>query len=275
MKYPVTQQDKTKYIGLILLNEIINFQHYFLVEPTGNDAYLKPYLEFMYSNKWLDTKNDSKIFKKSSETYYIPTDKGREELVNLYSKYHEYLKIFDIYCAVDLDKGEFAFSKINDTGFSDDTWFKYLAEERFSDVRVAVAAFKGLNPSEIVFMSFLNENRFDCSVENWQDNLTSDNVWEEIEEICETAIDVEYLKENDVIQDVIKQGTEIAMELIKSADFEFASQEETETITTTTTTEEEYVEIVELPYYGYDYYDPYYDPYYISPIWLVPIILLY
>jgi hypothetical protein len=36
---------------------------------------------------------------------------------------------------------------------------------------------------------------------------------------------------------------------------------------------EEYVDVVEMPYYGYGYYDPYYDPYYISPIWLVPVLL--
>jgi hypothetical protein len=71
---------------------------------------------------------------------------------------------------------------------------------------------------------------------------------------------------------------EIAMQLIKDAEDSLNTpEEETETITTTTTTEEveEYVDVVELPYYGYDYYDPYYDPYYISPIWIVPIILLY
>lgn len=277
MKYPITQNDKTRYIGLVLLNEIINFQHYFLVEAQGDNAYLKPYLAFMYANGWLDTKNDGKIFKKSSETYYIPTEKGREELVNLYAKYQEYLKIFDIYCAVDLEKGEFAFSRIQEDMTTED-WYNFLDEERFSDVRVAVAAFKGLNPSEIVFMSFLNENRFDLTVDGWQNALTDDEIWREIEDICETAVDVEYLKENDVIQDVIKQGTEIAMQLIKDAEDSLDAEEEEETITTTTTTTEEveeYVDVVELPYYGYDYYDPYYDPYYISPIWIVPIILLY
>jgi hypothetical protein len=39
------------------------------------------------------------------------------------------------------------------------------------------------------------------------------------------------------------------------------------------TVTEEYVEVVEMPDYGYEYFDPYYDPYYISPIWLVPILL--
>jgi hypothetical protein len=96
-------------------------------------------------------------------------------------------------------------------------------------------------------------------------------------DICNTAIDVDYLREDGVLEDVIKQGTEIAMQLMKESE-EIAIGEETlcwpedevveETITTT-----EYVDVVEMPTYGYDYFDPYYDPYYISPIWLVPILL--
>lgn len=267
MKYPVLEKDRFKYISLILLNEIINFQHYFPVKLTGEDVFLDQYLVFMTSKGVLEIKKGE----------YIPTDKGRKELVDLYAKYYEYLKMFDIYCAVDLEKGEFAFSRINDA-MNDEEWSAFLAEERFSDVRVAVAAFKNLNPTEIVFMAFLNENKFDCTAERWQYNLTGEAVWKEIEEICDSAIDVDYLKANDVIQDVIKQGTEIAMQLIKSAEESIAAEQEQEDeVTETTTTEEyeEYVDVVEMPYYSYNYWDPYYDPYYVSPLWLVPAILLF
>lgn len=95
----------------------------------------------------------------------------------------------------------------------------------------------------------------------------------------DTAVDVEYLKENGVLEDVIKQGTAIAMQLVKDAEDFLASEDEeetvTETVTETTEEVEEYVDVVELPYYGYSYYDPYYDPYYISPLWLVPVVLLF
>jgi DNA-binding PadR family transcriptional regulator len=268
MKYQLLERDKFKYISLVLLNEIINFQNYFSVKAEGEDVFLEPYLKFMKEKGVLEVKDGK----------YIPTAKGREELVNLYNKYYEYLKIFDIYCAVDLEKGEFAFASINND-FSEADWFNFLENERFSDVRVAVADFKGLNPTEIVFMSFLNENRFDCTADRWQYNLTGEAIWKEIEEICNTAVDVDYLKADGVLEDVIKQGTELAMKLIKEADDAIAAEEEdlnsddTEVIEETVV--EEYVDVVPMPYYPYSYWDPYYDPYYISPLWLVPAILLF
>ena len=127
-------------------------------------------------------------------------------------------------------------------------------------------------------MSFLTEGRFDLSAPRWQYNLTDMFIWDEMLDICNTAVDVDYLGENGVLEDVIKQGTEIAMQLMKEAE-EIAIGEETlcwpedEVVEETTTVTEEYVDVVEMPTYGYDYFDPYYDPYYISPIWLVPILL--
>jgi len=268
MKYQILEKDKSKYICLVLLNEIIQFQVYFQTKLTGEDVFLEHYLNLLKDNGLLTIK-DSK---------YIPTDKGREELEKFYAKYYEYLKMFDIYCAVDLEKGEFAFSRIGED-MTDDQWFAILAEERFTDTRVAVADFKGLNPTEIVFMSFLNEDRFDCTVDGWQKNLTSDDVWREIEEICNTAVSKEYLEEGGVLEDVIKQGTEIAMKLIKEAEDSLnAPEEETETVTEEVieeTTTEEYVDVVEMPVYGYGYWDPYYDPYYVSPIWLAAAIIIW
>jgi len=208
---------------------------------------------------------------------YHPTQLGRKVIVDFYDKYYEYLKIFDIFCAVDLELGDFAFSRMFDPSLYEADWIDYMSNERFSDVRVAVADFKGLNPLEIVFMSFLTEGRFDLSAPRWQYNLTDMFIWDEMLDICNTAVDVDYLRENGVLEDVIKQGTEIAMQLIKEAE-ENAIGEETlcwpeEVEETTTTVTEEYVDVVEMPTYGYDYFDPYYDPYYVSPIWLVPILL--
>lgn len=269
MKYQILEKDKTKYICLILLNEIIQFQRYFPTKVTGEDVFIEHYLKLMVEKGLLSIKGDK----------YIPTDNGRNEVVNFYAKYAEYLKMFDIFCAVDLEKGEFAFSRIGED-LSDDEWFAILDDERFSDVRVAVADFKGLNPTEIVFMSFLNENRFDCTVEHWQNALTADETWREIEEICNTAVSREYLETDGVLEDVIRQGTEIAMQLVKDAEDSLNAPEEvveyetvTETITTTEEVEE-YVDVVEMPVYGYDYYDPYYNPYYVSPIWLAAAVVI-
>jgi len=261
MRYNLLEKDRVNFISLVLLNEIVQFQHYFPKNLTGDDIFLSRNLELLEQNGCLRIENGK----------YVPTEKGRDEVVRLYNKYYEYLKLFDIFCAVDLEAGEFAFNRINDD-MSDDQWNAFLNEERFSDVRVAVADFKGMNPIEIVFMSFLNDNRFDCGVEGWQKNLTDMAIWDEIVEICNTAIDVDYLKQDGVLEDVIKQGTELAIKLIRLA--EEPIEETEEVIEETEEVVEEYVEVVEMPVYGYDYWDPYYDPYYVSPLWLIPAAII-
>jgi hypothetical protein len=261
--YTLLEKDRVKYISLIVLNEIIQYQHYFPVNLTGEDVFLQPFLEGMVSRGFLRIERNQ----------YVPTDLGREELVTLYNKYYEFLKFFDVFCAVDLGQGEFAFSSINND-WSDDQWFDFLNQERFSDVRVAVADFKGINPIEIVFMSFLNENRFDCTAPRWQYHLTGHDVWNDIVEICNSAVSLDYLKSEGVIENIVVEGSNLALDLIKQA--EEANNEQGEVIIEETVTEEvidEYVDVVEMPTYGYSYWEPYYDPFYISPIWLVPVLL--
>ncbi len=131
MKYQILEKDKTKYVCLVLLNEIINFQHYFDVVPTKDEVFIEVYLRKMYERGILDIKDGQ----------YIPTELGRQELVNLYDKYYDYLKMFDIFCAVDLKAGEFAFSSISND-WSDYEWAEFIGDERFSDVMIAVAEFK-------------------------------------------------------------------------------------------------------------------------------------
>jgi len=268
MRYELLEKDKDRFISLVLLNEIINQQVYPPVNVTGEDVYLDHHLKVMLGKGLLVAKDAA----------YVPTELGHTELQTFYEKYSEYLKLFDIFCAVDLESGTFAFEEINNPAFDDDRWFDYLSNERFSDVRVAVAQFKGIDPIEIVFMSFLTEGRFEVGAERWQHNLTGNDVWNEIIDICNTAITKEYLDVDGVLENVIKQGSEIALDLLKQVG-QVEEEEEnsipndlflTEEVTEVT---EEYVEVVDMPSYGYDYYDSYYDPYYISPIWLVPILL--
>lgn len=261
--YTVTQELKNRFIGLTLLNEIINFQTYFDVVPqSGDDLLLISYLQNLEVKGLLRIENAK----------FVPTNEGRNEVVNMYAKYYEYLKIFDIYCAVDLAKGEFAFERRNND-FSEDEWRSFVDQDRFSDIRVAIAEIKGIDPIEIVFMSFLNEGRFECTGTDWQYNLTEDNVWKEIEEICNTAIRGSYLEEQGVVEDITKKATAISIQIIKDSetyDESESDEEVTETVTTT-----EYVDIVEMPIYEDYYWDSYYDPYYVSPIWLAAAIVFW
>ena len=208
----------------------------------------------------------SKGYVKITGDQYTITELGKKVFDTFMVRYQEYLKIYDIFSFVDLEKGEFAFAKYFD--FNTDAEFDaYKVDERFDDVRIAVSRFKKMNSFEIVFMSFINENRFDTTKTGWQIDLLSDDIWMEIDDIVKTAISIEQLGGEDVIKDIVEQGSKLMIELIKQ-EAELRKQdlinndnpvEETETIEVI---EEEVV-----------YYESYYDPYYVSPVWFAPLFI--
>ena len=124
---------------------------------------------------------------------------------------------------------------------------------------MAPTMFEFLNPIEIVFMSFLTEGRFEVGSERWQYNLTGNEVWREIEEICNTAVSREYLEQDGVLEDVIRQGCQIALDLIREAD-EINTPQEEYIEETEEVIEKVTEEFVETPVYGYTYWGPYRDP---------------
>lgn len=260
--YTLDKNTKFRFITFLLLNEMINSKNHFLFELDEDDLLLEDNLKFMFHNGLIKIEEDK----------YVPTVKGREYLKKFLERYYEYLKMYDIYCAVDLSNGEFAFASYFDS--SDEEWMKTLSDERFKDVRIAVAEFKKIDPLEIVFMSFLNEDRFNTEIKGWQEIVTSDSSWQEIEDICNTAISVQKLEEGEnqgVIEDIIKKGSLLMKDILLK---EQENQKEEITEVTETIVEEE--EYIEMPSYGYNYFDSYYyDPFYISPIWVDPFYFDY
>jgi hypothetical protein len=267
-KYTISEQDKKNYIAILLLDEMINQQRYFPVMLDDDTKPVEPVL--------IDL--NAKGLVKVDNNQYVPTEKGRSALENFMKRYTEYLKVYDIFCAVDLDKGTFAFERFYDFS-NDNDWYSYLNQDNWEDVRIAVALFKKLNPVEIVFMSYVNEGRFDLEKNGWGFDLMSGLIWDEIIKICDTALKPEDLGDEDVITDIIEQGSALMLKLIKKEEElekEHAQQQKDdegdEEVETTTTT---YVQPVYASdySYGYGYYAPYMDPFYVSPIWLLPLFL--
>ncbi len=256
-----------QFAGIYVLEYMINKPHEFPLLLSKNDQDLESILE------WLLVKELIQIKKNES---YTPTVKGRESLIKFMDRYTEFLNVFDIYCAVDLETGEFAFESYFD--FEDKiSWNLLLSEDRWDDLRVAVADYKKLNPVEIVFMSFINEDRFGKDKTGWQFDLLLGSVWDEILEICDTAIQWNELgfEEEEgmvpaeaVIEDIIVQGAEHVLALQKEEnaytpkylndyDDKFMSSSNGEA-------DKERIIIKE---HVVEYYDPYLDPVYVSPIW--------
>ncbi len=243
----ITNDNKKTYKAIILLNELINGDHQFKTVANGDDQVLEPLFIELMSKGYVETQGIK----------YVASAKGREAFNSFMQRYTEYLKVYDIFSFVDLEKGEFAFARYFDFD-SDDAWDAFKNDQRFDDLRIAVALFKKVDPAEIVFMSYINENRFDTSSDGWQMDLVSDNTWKEIEDICATAIKPEEVGQ-DAMEDMIGQGSELMIKLLQ----EEAKQRENDN--------NQGGDVVE--YETVEYYEPYYDPYYVSPIWLVPLFL--
>jgi hypothetical protein len=257
--------DSKNFKSIILLNEMITNGRVFTTIPVGDDKMLEPLFIELMAKGYISIVNDR----------FQPTADAQKVFDNFNQRYKEYLKVFDIYSFVDLDKGEFAFQKYFEFNI-DEEWNAYKSQPRFFDVRIAVATFKKMNPYEIVFMSFINENRFDTTRIGWQTDLISDAIWAEINDIVSTAITITDVGE-DVMENMIKIGTEIMMNLIQQEiDFNKKRLEEAKMIPAGEEVEETIVETTEIiEEYEDDlvYYDPYWDPFYCSPIWFVPLFL--
>jgi hypothetical protein len=268
-KYIIGEQEKKNYISILLIDDMINQQHYYPVLLDDDAKPVEPLLIDLNAKGLVKVDND----------HYVPTEKGRTALENFMKRYAEYLRVYDIFCAVDLEKGTFAFEKFYDFE-NDDDWFAYLNEDNWEDVRLAVATFKKLDPMEIVFMSYINEGRFDLEKDGWGFDLMSGLIWDEILKICDTALTPEDLGDEDVIKDIIEQGAALMLKLIKK-DEELEKERKAnepdddgggDVVETTTTTYVEPVYATDYSY-GYGYYEPYGNPYYVSPLWLLPLFL--
>jgi len=245
----LTNDTKKTFKAIIILNEMINGDHQFKTVANGDDSVLEPlFIELM-----------SKGYVQTSGMSYQVTAKGQEVFDTFMKRYTEYLKVYDIYSYVDLEKGEFAFARYFDFN-SDEAWADFANDQRFDDLRIAVAMFKKIDPAEIVFMSFINENRFDTTAAGWQMDLMADSNWGEIEDICRTAIKPEEVGD-DAMEDMIRQGSDLMMKLLEEEQRQ--NQQNNDYNNNGTIVEEETI----------TYYEPYYDPWYVSPIWMMPLFL--
>lgn len=300
--YTLNQDERDRYGAIYLLQRMIQDPFTVSVLYEGESQYLERPIQWLYARDWVDLRDD--------HTTFVPNIAGRDHLQKFEERYRDFLRMFDMYF-VNLDTGEFPFAQYYE--MEPDEFHEYLHRERanepgeplFTDLRLAVADYKGLDPREIVFMSFLNEGRFDGDENGfgWQFNLTSGEIWDEMMAICDSALYVERLgyplqgggevSGEDVITDVIDKGSKIMMELIKQGDAiaeqeaqeaaAAAEQERQELARHKTTTQQyevvevkevksvRYVPMVEPVFHPPVFYDNYlYDPFYVSPIWHDP-----
>jgi hypothetical protein len=257
-QYTISEEQRKEYAAGFLLDLLVNGGKRYSVVLESADKDLETLFVYMMAKDYLglDDKN-----------CYTPRQKGIDKLDNLKQRYEEYLAHFDLFCAVDLEQGEFAFEKIFE--LDDDQWDAYINQERFVDLRIAVAWFKKINPADFVFLSFLKEGRFDTERPNWQFDLLSGLIWEQVEEIIDSAIQIEELAYNvdeeeivsgeAVIEDVIRQGAKLSEKLYLEE--ERLRHENSEYPNDYYDNDQETYSVVT--------YQSYYDPFFVSPLWYI------
>lgn len=260
LKYKLSEEDKKRFAGIYLLEYMINTPYTPPIFLQGNDQDLESILEWLMAKDLITIKDEEK---------YIPTTAGREELKKFMARYSEYLTMFDIFCAVDLETGEFAFDRWSEFD-SDEQFQAYMQNDRWDDLRVAVADYKGMNAIEIVFMNFINEHKFGRNESGWQFDLLLGSVWDDILNICENSIqwtELAYQDDQDmvpaeaVIEDIITQGTEIMLDLLDERTLREINGK------SSIVDAVYYVDEVDAPEFDEDHYKEYLDPKYKSKNW--------
>lgn len=200
------------FAGIYLLEHMQNGPKNFPLMLEREEADLEPVLEWLLTHGYVKIVDDAR---------YEVSNKGREALKRFDKRYREFLLGYDVFCAVDLEAGDFAFAHVD--GFDNrEQWEAFLAEDRWEDVRIAVAEHRGADPVEIVFMSFINEQRFGRDTTGWQFDLLLGTVWDSILDLCNQSLHVGDLGYNDaegeirgedVVADVYRQGIALMEEI--------------------------------------------------------------
>lgn len=217
--WTVSDEQKLRFAGIFLLEFMINHPRIFQLWLEDEDSDLEPILEWLLVKEWIQIREAKD---------YIPTEEGRNVIKRFMERYARFVYFFDVFSGVDLGSGEFAFERYFEI-LEPDEWQAYLHDERFEDVRIAIAEHLGIDAVEIVFMSFIREDRFGRDATGWQFDLLLGSVWDDILDVCNSATDLSELGYQDgdrwidgatVAEDILQQGGALLGKLLARADAE-------------------------------------------------------
>jgi len=163
-----------------------------------DDEGLESLLNFMESRGTLTVEEDN---------YYKATDKGHEVYQDLVKQLEAYVTHFEVYAYVDLEQGIFG-----------DPETDLLEGDKWSDLRVAVAEHKGIDPYRVVFLAMLSAETF-YENSDWKFDLSMGTLFQEMKQIVLEQLHVDDLgysesegkvSGEEVIRDIIEQGSELA-----------------------------------------------------------------
>jgi len=163
-----------------------------------DDEGLESLLNFMEGRGTLTVEDDN---------FYKTTDKGHEVYQDLVKQLEAYVTHFEVYAYVDLEQGIFGNPETD-----------LLEGDKWSDLRVAVAEHKGIDPYRVVFLAMLSAETF-YENPDWKFDLSMGTLFQEMEQIALEQLHVDDLgysesegkvSGEEVIRDIIEQGSELA-----------------------------------------------------------------
>ncbi len=209
LPYLLDDKQKHHYARLYLLDYMIQEEAKFSILLDEKNEDLESIFDELMARELIEI---------DQEQRYCVSREGKALHQHFLKRYRENMVINDIFCAIDLSSGEFAFS-FYDNYPTKPEWDAFLDEARWNDLRIAVIEYLNCDPVELVFMSFINEKRFGRDADgNWQFDLLLGSIWDEILEICNQSIHWPELGYEDeegkveaetVIEDIIAQGNAI------------------------------------------------------------------
>jgi hypothetical protein len=196
-RQPLTDAQRQQFAALILLDRLVALPgafHAGLMDEK-DDVFLEQTFAFLQQEDLAEVGEDDR---------FRLTERGRRAYRGMIARRQSYLAHFEIFGRVDLAEGTFA-----DPADAHD-------HPRWSDLRVAVAEYKGIDPYRIVFLALLADEAFFES-RDWKFDLAlGSSFFRELEEIVDTQItadelayeteDGEQISGDAVLEDVILQG---------------------------------------------------------------------
>jgi hypothetical protein len=257
--YKLPQSQRSEYGAVFLLHYSVAMDEYFPYSLGPAQEEMRPFLRFLQDRGCVEVIKDC----------YTPTERGRARLDAFFTKYLEFLIVFDLYSAVDLESGEFAFESYS--LFDDETaWQGFLSDSRWEDLRVGVTDYKDMNPLHAVYMSFINLGRFMAGQSKSFAN-TVDDACTEILAICNSALHEEDLgydspdgrvRGEQVMDDILERGTEILFMFLEDNGAAYVQNAEFASPLVSLAASPN-----PLPEPDWDQLQKYRDPDYVSPAW--------
>ena len=180
-----------------------------------DDQGLEPLLKFMEERGTLTVSEDN---------FFLPTAKGKEVYQNLVEQLEAYVIHFDVFAYVDLEEGVFGNPETD-----------LLEGDRWSDLRVAVAEHKGIDPYRVVFLALMSADTF-YENPDWKFDLSMGTLFHEMKQIVLEQLHVDDLGYSDsegkvsgeeIIRDIIEQGSELVAKR-KSRELEIKGRKQEE-----------------------------------------------